>query len=328
MNKVAKIIGLIVGVVILGVACLLSYVKFVLPNVDPAPDITVELTPERIERGKYLANHVTVCIDCHSSRDWTKYSGPPIEGTFGKGGELFDQKFQFPGAYYSRNITPFNLKDWSDGEIYRAITVGVNKHGKALFPVMPFKYYGRLADEDVKSIIAYIRTLPEINNTPPESVSDFPMNFIINTLPQKQEQMELPSKANKLEYGKYMVNASGCIECHTPVNDKAEFLEGKEFSGGRTFPFPDGSVVRSANITPDEETGIGGWSSEKFVYTFKSKLDSTYTSMRIRPGEYNTIMPWMMYAGMEQEDLEAIFVYLKSLEPKKSQIVKYTPAQK
>ncbi len=113
-----KILLGIAAVVVLAVSGLLTYVKAALPNVGPAPDLKVEITPERVARGSYLANTVLVCMDCHSGRDWTKFSGPIAEGTLGKGGEQFDQKFGFPGVYYSRNITPAGIKDWTDGELF------------------------------------------------------------------------------------------------------------------------------------------------------------------------------------------------------------------
>jgi hypothetical protein len=67
--------------------------------------------------GEYLANHVTICIDCHSRRDWTKFSGPPLEESKGMGGELFDQQFGFPGKYYAKNITPEGISRYTDGEL-------------------------------------------------------------------------------------------------------------------------------------------------------------------------------------------------------------------
>ena len=68
------------------VAGIASYVKFVLPNADPAPDLKVEITPERVERGKYLANHVLICMDCHSTRNYNELTAPLVPGTLGKGG--------------------------------------------------------------------------------------------------------------------------------------------------------------------------------------------------------------------------------------------------
>ena len=110
---------------------LLSYVKVALPNVGPPPELTIEATPETIERGKYLANNVAACVACHSERDWSQFAAPTVAGTEGAGGELFDIGI---GQYHSRNITPARLGDWTDGEIFRAITCGVDKKWGSTFP--------------------------------------------------------------------------------------------------------------------------------------------------------------------------------------------------
>jgi hypothetical protein len=238
------------------------------------------------------------------------------------GGELFDQKFGFPGAYYSKNITPAGISDYTDGELFRTITTGVNKDGEAMFPVMPFHNYGKMDPEDIKAIIAYVRTLTPIQNEIPESSSDFPMNFIINTIPQKATLSKMPDSANTVAYGKYLATAASCIDCHTKF-EKGNFVPGTEFGGGREFPFPDGSVVRSGNITPDA-TGIGSWSKESFVASFKSREDGSKLPTGIKPGEFNSMMPWNMYAGMKSEDLAAIYDYLKTVQPIKNKVEKFT----
>jgi len=296
------------------VVSIVGYLKFFLPNVGSAPDLKVERTPEQIARGKYLANHVTVCIDCHSTRDWSRFSGPPIEGTYGMGGDLFDQKFGFPGAYYASNITPEGLVNYSDGELFRVITTGVNREGKAIFPVMPYHYYGQMDEEDIKCIIAYIRTLQPIKKQVPKSTSDFPMNFIINTIPYKAHFTKLPLKSDTVKYGKYLTTAAGCVDCHTKVNH-GQLIEGMEFGGGREFPLPDGSLVRSANISSDDSTGIGSWTKERFVGFFRMHSDSTLLSLKVSAGNFNTIMPWSMYGKMTTEDLVSIFTYLKTVKP-------------
>lgn len=94
-----KIILIVVLILIVGIASIAGYLKFALPDVGDAPDLTVELTPERIKRGEYLANHVTACMDCHSTRDWTVFSGPLENGTLGKGGEYFGPEMGFPGKF-------------------------------------------------------------------------------------------------------------------------------------------------------------------------------------------------------------------------------------
>jgi mono/diheme cytochrome c family protein len=298
-----------------------------MPNVGSAPDIKIDATPERLALGEYLAYHVTVCIDCHSRRDWSRFSGPPAEGTIGMGGDLFDQKYGFPGTYYAKNITPSGISRYANGELFRVITTGVDKEGKALFPVMPFRYYGQIDEEDIKSIIEYIRTLKPIKNDVPKSSSDFPMNFLINTIPEKAHLSKKPGKTDIVNYGKYIVTASGCIECHTKVN-KGNLIEGTEFGGGREFPFPDGSIVRSSNISPDQETGIGPWNKEAFLYYFHSHSDSLTLNTMIKPGDLNSIMPWTMYGKMTDEDLTSVFEYLRTVKLIYNKVVKFSPAKK
>ncbi len=324
MNKYLKILGYIVLAIVLLIGGLLTYLKTMLPNVGNPPEITIDRTADRIERGKYLANNVMVCIDCHSSRDWSKFAGPPIEGSYGKGGEVFDQKFGFPGKFVASNITPANLKNWTDGEIFRAITAGVGKDGRALFPIMPHISYGQLDEEDIKSVIAYIRTLEPIENKTDASEADFPMNFIINTIPQKPNFSKIPPKSDRIAYGKYLVTAASCNDCHTK-QEKGKFV-GAPFAGGFEFKFPDGSVVTSANITP-HPTGIGNWTEEKFIARFKNYTDSSYVSPIIKPGEFQSMMPWTMYAGMTNEDLSAIYQYLKTLTPQQNIVTTFKQAK-
>jgi hypothetical protein len=326
MKKILKIVGILLLILVVAIAGLLTYVKMALPSVGDAPDLKVAATSERIARGKYLAESVTICLDCHSSRDWSKFSGPIVPGTLGKGGDRFDEHVGFPGVYFAKNITPSGISRYTDGELYRVITTGVTKEGRAVFPVMPYLYYGKMDDEDIYSIIAYVRTLEPIENQVQESTSNFPMNFILNTIPQKGSPTKKPDPTDQLAYGGYLVNASGCIECHTQV-EKGQIIKELAFSGGREFGFPDKSIVRSVNITPDEETGIGKLTSDEFVKKFKAYADSSYTTPSVNPGEYNSIMPWTMYAHMTEQDLAAIYAYLRTVNPVKNSVVKFTPAK-
>ncbi len=319
-----KIIISILLILVVGISAIALYVKFGLPNVGNAPDLKVAITPERIKHGEYLANHVSLCMDCHSTRDWSKFSGPIKNGTFGLGGEFFNEKMGFPGKFYSFNITPSHLSTWTDGEIFRTITTGVSKDGRALFPVMPYTYYGRMDKEDIYDIIAYIRTLkPEESITPKRSV-DFPMSFILNTIPQKAAFVKKPPVIDLIKYGAYMTNASGCRECHTPVKN-GQIIESLAFSGGREFNFPNG-ILKSANLTPDPETGLGNWDSNKFVARFKSYSNADKLEV-LGKDKLNTLMPWNMYAGMDTSDLKAIFAYLMSLSPVKKEVIHFNYAK-
>ncbi|RZL08774.1 MAG: hypothetical protein EOO89_22255 [Pedobacter sp.] len=96
-----------------------------------------------------------------------------------------------------------------------------------------------------------------------------------------------------------------------------------EFAGGREFSAPGGSVF-SSNITSDIATGIGGWTKEQFIARFK-QYGKGYEPHEVKPGEFQTIMPWMMYAQMTDSDLSAIYTYIHSLKPIKNQVTRFVP---
>lgn len=312
--KFLKIVVFIILFVCLFVLAGASYVKLFLPKVSIL-NLSVDITDEKVERGNYLANYVMLCIDCHSTRDYAKYSGPIVAGTEGAGGEIFDQKQGFPGKYYATNITPYELKNWSDGEIYRALTAGVGKRGNALFPIMPYHIYGRLDNEDIYSVIAYLRTLPEIKSDYPHASSDFPMNFIINTMPKQGTPQKCPPRDDLIKYGEYMTLATNCMECHTEADDMGQLMMDVAYAGGRKFYLPNGELSISTNITPDSGTGIGDWDERKFIRAFKTYDLTSYDPPDVTGDDFNTIMPWTAYAGLDTFDLKAIYYYLRSLEP-------------
>ncbi len=321
-KKIFRILAILVLLLVLLVAGFVGYISWLKPDIALGNE-RVEITPERVERGKYLANHVTICIDCHSTRDWSKMSGPIVPGTEGKGGEVFDERMGFPGKFVAPNITPFHLKTWTDAELYRAITAGVSKDGRPLFPIMPYLSYGKMDQEDIFSIIAYLRTLPEISSTPEKSEPDFPFSIILHTIPKAGSPGTRPEKAVTAEYGKYLTDAASCIECHTQAN-KGQLIMDKAFAGGRSFPLPGGDL-NSANITPDAETGIGKWTPEAFVARFKASSLAAFSQMTVDSNGYNTLMPWTMYSEMDTTDLLAIYTYLKSVKPISNQVTKFVP---
>ncbi len=323
MKKLFKILGILVIILILAGTGFYIYIMKSFPKIAPATDMKVERTPQRLERGKYLVNNVVGCVACHSQRNFAYFSGPIVPGTEGKGGESFDESRGFPGTFNAKNITPAGIGNWTDGELFRAMTSGVNKDGEALFPVMPYLNFGKMDEEDVKSVIAYIRTLPPIPNEVPKSKPKFPMNLIIRTIPQAPDFRKMPDKSNTVEYGKYLVNASSCIDCHTKMN-KGKYLEGMEFAGGFEFPFDNGYLVRSANITPDNETGIGKWTKEQFMTKFKAYDKPEAKTMPVKTGELNSYMPWFAYSGMDSTDLSSIYDYLRTVKPVSNKVEKFS----
>lgn len=275
-----------------------------------------------VQRGDYLANRVAVCIDCHSHRDITKFSLPVIPGTEGGGaGHPFTEAEMVPGVIFPPNITPFGLKDWTDDEIARAMTQGINKKGDTLFPIMPYHNYSRMAKKDVYSIIAYLRTLDPIDSTVPPRKLNLPSMAVLGPLPSGDlSNNSVPPPSDPVKYGEYLVTIASCSECHTPRNQQGMPQFDKMFSGGFVFTTPFFKVA-VANITPDSATGIGTWTEESFVNKFKT--NSAPDKVNANPGRENTIMPWAMYGRMDEEDLKAIYAYLRSLKPVSNKVEKF-----
>jgi mono/diheme cytochrome c family protein len=313
MKKIAKVIVFTVIALILLVVIGLGYVTLYLPDVGKPENIRIIATPERLARGKYLANNVALCMDCHSQRDWSKRIGEVSPDKFGAGGDAFDADAGVPGVIYVPNITPFSLGKWSDGEILRAITTGERKDGSAIFPLMPWQNFAKMDKEDLYSIIAYVRALhPIATKTYPERKLDFPTNIIVHLMPQKAGQGKLPPVSDTVVYGKYLVTSASCSFCHTQ-SSKGTPLPGMDFAGGMKFRLGD-KTVSSANITPDKETGIGNWTQAAFVQRFKQVRD-TSSAIYKHNAKFVTAMPWYDYAGMNETDLKAIYAYLRTLKP-------------
>ncbi len=323
MKKILYILGGLILLMLVVALGALLYLQIAFPNVSPAQDITIEATEDRLARGEYLVKHVSLCLDCHSSKNPDYYASPIIAGTEGMGGDLFPG---IPGQLYTPNITPAALKDWTDGEIARAITSGVDKDNQPLAPMMPFMEYRYLAEEDIYSMVAYLRSLPAIENEVPESSIDFPVNLIFRTIPTDPDPQPLPDPSDSLATGKYLTRIGGCMFCHTPSHQGTP-IEGKELSGGFEFSDPKTGTLRSANLTPDMETGIGSWSKEVFVNRFKAFADSAASHLPVSNVGFQTVMPWTLQAGMTEEDLGAIYAYLQSLDPIQNKVEKFTPPQ-
>ena len=321
VKKLLKLFLVLAVLAVLVLAGVITYAVTFLPNV-PLEEVKIDYTHERIKRGEYLVKTVAQCLDCHSERDWSRFSGPIKPGTEGGGGECFDQSSGFPGSYTANNLTPHHLKDWSDAELFRAITAGVSRDGRPLFPIMPYPNYGRMDREDIYSIIAFIRSLPPIEKETLPAQSDFPMSIIIHAIPSAPEFTKRPAKSDKVAYGGYLVNAGVCIECHTPAKS-GQIVPELAFSGGRYIDTDKASVL-TTNITPDNETGIGAWSEQDFIARFKAfdKSSGLYKEDAVKDGDFNSPMPWQAYAGMSEEDLAAIYAYLMSIKPIKNQVKK------
>lgn len=289
------------------------------PKVGPARSLVVEKNEALVERGRYLGEHVMVCLDCHSTRDWSRYGGPRVEGTDGKGGERYTPEMGFPGTFYAPNITPHALSTWTDGEIERAVTAGLSRDGRPMFPLMPYRSYGGLCQEDINAVIAWVRTLAPLEGTTPPPSWSFPFNIVINNIPKEQERGACGDPTDVTAYGRYLATAAGCADCHTTM-ERGRPVPALAWAGGNAYKLPGGTVT-SANLTPDVETGLGQWTKEQFVARFK-----TAEASQVAPGGVQSVMAWSDYAGMSEQDLGAIWEFLRTVPPVKQPVQKWTPA--
>jgi mono/diheme cytochrome c family protein len=314
MKTFFKVLAIFALTVVSIAAIAVSWLALRKPAQRPATVERIEPTPERVARGKYLVHHVSDCLGCHSDR--TPEFGLPIKpGTEGKGGFVFDKNLGFPGVVAAQNITSdreTGLGGWSDGEILRAIREGVDRQGNALFPMMPYQGFRHLSDEDAYAIVAYIRTLAPVKNTVPAKKIDFPVNLFVKFAPQPVAAPVIaPDRRDTVAYGKYLTTIGGCFECHTPHDEKNAVIADKAFSGGWVMKGPWGTNV-TANITPHPSTWIGQTSREAFIGRFRS-----FANVKPVPAAKgrNTIMPWLAFSGMTDEDLGAIYDYLRTVPP-------------
>lgn len=321
MKKALVVLLVLVVVVVAGGAVL--YQVLSRPAQRPPSEEKVEITPARVQRGEYLAKNVAACFACHAQPDWTRYAGPP-QGPPGAGGDCL-QGPGIPGAICTPNITPdkeTGIGSWTDGEILRAMREGVDRDGNTLFPLMPYEEYSKMSDEDAKAIVAYLRSMPAVRYEAPRTDLDFPIKYFMRQVPKPLDgPVGEPNRSDPVQYGKYLTDIGICKFCHSPVDLKHEYIPGKEFSGGHPLVGQWGRVV-SANLTP-HETGIGNRTKAEFIGVFRGFSDPS-TAPKVKDG-HNTGMPWWAYSGMTDEDLGAIYDYLRSLPPVENRVDKWPP---
>jgi mono/diheme cytochrome c family protein len=307
--KIGKILGYtlltIVIVAAIAIPAAVGIHPFIGPRKRATTDKTYERTPQRLERGQYLAGSVSGCLFCHSPHDWTKHDAPTPAGMSGAG-SVFPMA-GLPGAVTAPNLTSdaeTGLGRWSDDEIGRAIREGVDRDGNALFPLMPYERYRSFSDEDLASIVVFLRSLAPVRNPLPPTKIIFPVSYLIRNAPAPiTSPVPEPDTSTPVNRGKYLVEIAGCADCHTPQM-RGQPLPGMNFAGGFIIEGPWGRVA-SANITPDVTTG--------FPYDTEAMFASALRAGYAKGRALNQIMPWESYRGLSDPDLLAIFAYLRSM---------------
>jgi len=308
--KIGRIVGYamlaLIVVAAIGIPAVVGIRPFIGPRMRPVTNRVYERTPQRLERGQYLATSVAACLICHSPHDWTKHDIPTPSGMAGAGA-IFPLS-ALPGVVTAPNLTPdpeTGLGRWSDDEVGRAIREGVDRDGNTLFPVMPYTTYRNLSDEDLASIVVYLRSLAPVRNPLPPTKIIFPVNYLIRGVPEPvTSPVSEPDRSTPVNGGKYLVEMGGCEACHTPQK-RGQPLAGMNFAGGSVFDGPWGRVA-AGNITHDA-TG--------FSYESEAMFASAMRTGYVKGRALSPIMPWAAYRGLSDTDLLAIFSYLKNVPP-------------
>jgi len=316
LRRTLRTLVILAGIVVL---LLLASVSFVLlawdrPVDRPAGDLHAPGDPQTLARGEYLYQTGMRCWSCHGSNGSRDRNEPQA------GGRLFDMSSIGPGfgRVWASNLTSdeeTGLGRATDGQIVRAIREGIDQRGRVIFPVMAYQFYHDLGDTDVLAIVAYVRTLAPVRRDVPARELSFIAKALIAfgmIAPEAPitAAVVAPLPGSTVEYGRYVAwQTSGCAECHTPRFPGNGQLDRTRLMGGGLFAFPEtGFSTTGSNLTPDELTGLGRWTEAEFVTAVR-------TGMRPSGQVMVPFMPWPTYYAWPDEDLHAVWLYLRSLAP-------------
>lgn len=265
----------------------------------PYPAVAASRDSATVARGRYLAYGPAHCSDCHT---------PPSARADLKAGALVPLSggMQFdipPGKIRVPNLTPDSatgIGRRSDGELARLIRYGVRADGRAALPFMDFH---DLADSDLVAVVSFLRSQAAVAHAVPDN--DFTwlgkavMAFAIKPVG--------PSGTALQERGAYLVNAvANCAGCHTQRSMTTGAFTGPKLQGGMEMESAVNPAIKL--VTPDLTSRPGGrtalWTEDEFVTRF-------HAGERI-PG---SPMPWQAFARMSDNDLRAIYRYIKSVKP-------------
>ena len=303
----------LVALLAVGISATVGWRPFLGPKVRALTARRFEASPERAARGKYLTENVMGCFACHSKLDPNDPGGSYAAlKTKGAGASM-----EADGEPWlvAPNITPdteTGVGGWTDDQLARAIREGVGRDGRALFPMMPYGGYRNLSDEDLASVIVYLRSVEPARNPLPKSEVPFPLSRLINIAPEPVEApVPEPDRSSPVKYGEYLVKVGDCAGCHTPRGGMGQPVEGLEYGGGNVFQDGKGRTVATANLTPDP-TGIPYYDESLFVEAMRTG--------HVKARALSPAMPWWAFKGMSDEDLRAMFAYLRTLKPARHRV--------
>jgi mono/diheme cytochrome c family protein len=271
----------------------------------PLRNVAFERTEARRERGRYLAEGVLQCFNCHSDRDTSNPGAPPAKGKKGAGHVWYDE----PAArLVAPNITPdreTGAGTWSDDMLARAIREGVGHDGRPLHPQMWYDAFGSISDDDVAAVVVFLRSIPPVENPlPPTRLKTGRAVSIEQGLFPLNSPVPAPDLSTPAKRGRYLVQIANCQGCHTAW--EAPLNPGR-FGGGNLIEWSVGGTkitTFSRNLTSDP-TGIPYYDDALFIEAMRRG--------RVRTRDLSPLMPWIVFRNMTDDDLKAVLAYLKSV---------------
>lgn len=204
------------------------------------------------------------------------------------------------------NITPdrkTGAGSWSDQKLARAIREGIGHDGRILHKTMPYWNFHYLTDEDLASVIVFLRSIPAVHHPlPKRNLAEQP---VIDWRPEVQPPPLPPEASSAARQGEYLVHIGTCTGCHSTADPQNRPVPAMLFAGGRVFVRPWGTAA-SANLTRDP-SGIGYYDEAQFIRTIRTG--------RVGARILNRTMPYPLLRNLNDDDLKAIFAYLRTLSP-------------
>ncbi len=322
MKRFFKILLYALSAIVLLVGAFALYVqikgvpKYPVEMTDAIKNLKAPADSAHIAEGKRIAS--MLCRECHYSTETQKMTG------------TFRADMKDIGEIYSLNITQdptHGIGKWTDGEIYYFLRTGIRPQtGQYVPPFMP--RFPRMSDEDMKSIIAWLRSpdpelAPDAHEYPPNKYNFFIKalaNTMFGPLPMPQQPIPEPDTTDQVALGRYVANdVIACFGCHS--GDVTEFNEmepektGNFLGGGGIMLDMDGETpVPVANITMDKETGIGNWTEQQFA-------DAVRFGKKPQGGLLH--YPMTPHAALSEKEIKAIFAYLKTVPVIRNQVARF-----
>jgi mono/diheme cytochrome c family protein len=304
LKKILKWTGIILLVLIAGLTVTVM-ARQNLKYSAPYPNIKSTTDSIVIARGRHLVFSAAHCMDCHyiGNADSLLALGqdPPLSG-----GYLFNMPI---AKIYTKNITPDSatgIGRFSDPEIARALRYGVHPDGTAIFDFMPFH---NMSDDDLTAVISFLRSQKPVVNKIPDNtytvMGRVVKAFLIKPVGPSGDVPESVTPDTTANYGKYLaMSVANCSGCHTKRDLMTGAFTGEYFAGGMEI---DGFIT--PNLTPDPDGRIYNWSKKNFIDRFRMG--------KLIP---KSPMPWNSFKRMNDDELTAIYNYLKSLKPVKTEV--------